>query len=230
MGPIDYLVTTFMIPFLQFSYTRVFPNYGVAIILLTVVVKALFFPLTKKQFESMSATQKIQPQLKALQEKYKGQPEVLQKEMMKLMKDHNANPLGGCLPALIQLPVFIAIFYTIKSEAFTGLMAATGANKGLFSFYLSNLELPDHTMILPIVIGLLTYWSQKMMMVKGGSGSQQQTVMLIVMPLMMFFFCIKMPGGVLIYWAVSQGISALQQLWMVKRPKKHTQQVVPVNA
>ena len=110
MKPINYLIDSFMIPFLNFSYENIFPNYGIAIILLTVLIKIVFYPLTKKQFEAMKANQKIQPMMKKIQEKYKGQPEKLHKEMTKLWKENNANPLSGCLPALVQLPVFIAVF------------------------------------------------------------------------------------------------------------------------
>ena len=115
MGPIDLLIQNWMIPFLKFSYQSIYPNYGMSIILLTVLVKMVFYPLTKKQFVQMKVNQKIQPQIKEIQEKYKKQPEKMHKEMSALWKANNANPLSGCLPALVQLPFFFAIFYTMQS-------------------------------------------------------------------------------------------------------------------
>ena len=206
MGPIRYLTDQVMIPFLTFSYHTIWPNYGVSILLLTLVIKLLFYPLTKKQFESMKITQKIQPQMKKLQEKFKGQPEKLHQEMMKLWKEHNANPLGGCLPALVQLPFFFAVFYTVKSPGFQAIVLAPGINHGLFSFWLSNLTLPDHTFILPVLIAVSTYLSQRMMVME-----QSQRALMTVMPVVMFVVCLKMPAGVLLYWAASQLILTVQQ-------------------
>ena len=201
-----------MIPFLRFSYDNLYPNYGLAIVLLTLLVKIIFLPLTQKQFNSMKQTQKVQPIIKKLQEEYKGQPEKLSKEMMKIWKEHKINPLGGCLPALIQLPFFIAIFYTIKSPQFLGLMAQPGVNPGVFSFWLSNLTQPDHFFILPIFIALSTFVSQKMMVT-----DPRQATFMMMMPVIMFFLCLKMAAGVLLYWAVSQSLSAAHQ-YFVMRP------------
>ena len=205
MGPINYLTNEIMIPFLNFSYHTIFPNYGVAILLLTLLIKILFYPLTKKQFESMKITQEIQPKMKKIQEKFKGQPEKIHQEVMKLWKEHNANPLGGCLPALVQLPVFFAIFYTIKSAAFTAIIKSPGINQGLFSFWISDLTMKDTTFILPALVAASMYFSQKMMVV------EESQKMLMMMPIVMFIVSISMPGGVLLYWASSQIISTAQQ-------------------
>lgn len=212
MGPIDYLIKTVMIPFLEFSYETLFPNYGVAIILLTIIIRAAFYPLTKKQFESMKITKELQPQLKKIQEKFKGQPEKLQKEMMKLYRENKANPLGGCLPALVQLPFFIAIFYTINSDAFANLISQPGINPGFLSFWIPNLSNPDKTFLLPLVIGVTSYLSQKMMTI-----DPKQAAIFMFMPFFMFFICIKMPAGVLLYWATSQALSVAQQYYFLKQ-------------
>lgn len=212
MGPIDFLVQKVMLPFLNFSYHTIYPNYGIAIILLTVLIKVLFYPLTRKQFESMKVTQKLQPKMKELQEKFKGQPEKLQKEMIKLWRENKANPLSGCLPALVQLPVFFAVFYTVNSAGFKEILGQPGINAGLFPFWLADLALPDKTFILPVIIALSTYWSQKMFTV-----DPKQASLFIFMPFLMFFISLKMPAGVLLYWAASQLISTLQQLIIMKR-------------
>jgi YidC/Oxa1 family membrane protein insertase len=213
MGPIDYLITNLTIPFLQFAYDTVYPNYGVAIILLTLVVKAAFYPLSHKQFVSMKKTQILQPELKKIQEKFKGQPEKLRLEMMKLWKEHKVNPLGGCLPALIQMPFFIAIFYTVKSETFQAILDDPMVFEGLFPMWLSNLTQPDATMIMPILIGVLTHFGQQLMT----QGQVDPPLFMKFMPFIMVGVCFSMPSGVLIYWAVSQAVSNIQQYFVMKQ-------------
>ena len=212
MGPINYLTNELMIPFLTFSYQSIYPNYGVSILLLTFLIKVLFYPLTKKQFESMKITQKIQPKMKKIQEKFKGQPEKIHQEVMKLWKENNANPLGGCLPALVQLPVFFAIFYTVKSSAFIALVKSPGINQGLFTFWLADLTVKDTTYILPALVAVSMYLSQKMMVVE-----ESQKMLMTLMPVVMFVVSIQMPSGVLLYWAASQIISTVQQ-YMILNP------------
>lgn len=218
MGLFNYIVHDIFLPFLTFSYNHIYPNYGVSIILLTFIIKLLFYPLSVKQFRSMKITQKMQPKLKAIQEKYKGQPEKLQKEMMALWKESGANPLSGCLPSLVQLPVFLAIFSTVRSSAFTDLIHQPGVHSGFLSFWLQDLSLSDPTFILPTLIGLLMFWSQKMMTV-----DPKQAQIFMFMPFIMFFFSIKMPAGVLLYWATSMLLSNIQQqgmLFFEKEPSK----------
>ncbi len=212
MGPIDFLVQNMMIPFLTFSYEKIYPNYGLAILLLTGFVKIAFYPLTRKQFEQMKVNQQIQPLIKEIQEKYKKQPEKMHKELMRIWKEHKANPMKGCLPALIQLPFFLAVFYTIQSAAFTELLEKPGVNPGLF--WWSNLTAADPTYILPIIIGLTTYWSQKYMIT-----DPKQAAIFMFMPVLMFFVCLKMPAGVLLYWAFSSMVSLIQQAIMMKKAK-----------
>ncbi len=212
MGPIAYLTTNVMIPFLQFSYHTIYPNYGVAILVLTIAVKIVFFPLSQKQFESMKKTQAIQPELKKVQEKYKDQPEKQRQEMMKLWKEHKVNPFGGCLPAIIQMPFFIAIFYTIKSESFRVILDTQGVFPGLFHFWLTDLTQKDHTMILPILIGLLTFLGQRMM-----THGQEVPLFMKLMPFIMMSVCFSMPAGVLLYWAASQLVSNIQQYFILRK-------------
>ena len=210
----NYLINNIMLPFLEFSYHHIFPNYGFAIIFLTLVVKILFYPLTKKQMISMKATQELQPKIKDLQEKYKKQPEILQKKMMELWKENKVNPLSGCLPILVQLPFFIAIFMTMNSPSFKTIISQPGINPGLFPFWCSNLGNPDQTLLLPIIIALSTYWSQKSM-----TMDPQQAKIFAFMPFLMFFISWKMPAGVLLYWAVSTIITTVQQNWILKQIK-----------
>jgi YidC/Oxa1 family membrane protein insertase len=215
MNPITYLVDNIMLPFLNFSYTNIFPNYGFAIILLTILIKLAFYPLTHKQFHAMKIMQKIQPKIKEVQAKHKKEPEKLQKEMLNIWKEHKVNPLSGCLPLLIQLPFLFALFYTMNSEAFRVLISQEGVNSGLFSFWLPNLGLPDTTYLLPIIIALTTYLSQKLSMNKDSAGPQ--ATMMMVMPFVIFVICLKLPAGVLLYWAASQIISSAQQMIIMKK-------------
>ena len=213
MNPITAMVDNIMIPFLEACY-GFYPNYGVSILILTLVIKVIFFPLSKKQFEKMKITQKLQPKVKALQAKYKGDPKKIQQEMMKLWKENNANPLGGCLPALVQLPFFLAIFYTIKSDAFLSLLTGEGINPGFLIW--SNLAANDTTYILPTLIAATTYLSQKLY-VTDPSQKQMMAMMAIFMPIMMFFVSLNMPVGVLLYWTLNQAVSGGIQYYFVKR-------------
>ena len=130
-----------------------FPNYGVAIILLTIAIKALMYPLTVKQVKSMKAMQDIQPKMKELQEKYKGNPEKLNKELANLYKEAGVNPLAGCLPLLVQMPFLIAIFFAIRDYQYAQLPPSF--------LWLTDLAQPDPTYILPVLSALTTYIQQK---------------------------------------------------------------------
>ena len=137
-GPIKFLIEAFMLPFLNFSYETIVPNYGISIILLTIVIKIIFYPLMNKQYRSMKQMQDIAPKMTEIRQKHKSNPQKMQQEVMQLYKDHNVNPLQGCLPMLLQIPFFIAIYATIISDQFQSAIHAPGINTGLFSFWLSD--------------------------------------------------------------------------------------------
>lgn len=214
MGIFNFLANDVMIPFLNFSYHSIYPNYGLAIVFLTILIKMVFYPLTKKQFESMQVTQKIQPEIKRIQAEFKDQPEKLQQEILRVWRENKANPLGGCLPLLIQLPFFFGIFHTINSDTFKAILAQPGINPGFFPFWISNLAKADPYFILPIVIVIATYISQKMMPMEPS-----QAAIFMFMPIVMGIISLKMPAGVLIYWAVQQIFSNIQQYIMLKNTK-----------
>ena len=119
-----FLTIAIMLPFLNFSYHNIYPNFGFGIIILTIIVKLLLYPLTKQQFESMKRMQEMMPTFKKIREKHKDNPQKLQQETMKIYKEHKINPLGGCLPMLIQLPFLFALFYTMNSENFATLISS----------------------------------------------------------------------------------------------------------
>ena len=212
-GPIKFLVHDIMIPFLEFCYHTIIPNYGIAIILLTIVIKILFFPLMNKQFASMKAMQELGPQTKKIREKYKDNPQKLQQEMLALYKSKNVNPLSGCLPMIIQIPFFLAIYSTILSDEFKAIISEPGINPGLFPFWLSDLSVPDGSFILPILLAVFTFYSQKLMLT---DPAQQKMVWLS--PILILVFGFKLPSGVLLYWAVSTILSTAQQIWVTRTP------------
>jgi len=188
-------------------------SYGWAIILLTVVVKLILYPLSIKQFHSMHGMKKIQPKIKALQKKHKDKPEQMQKELIKVYQENKVNPLGGCLPLIIQLPMIIALFSTLRS---TGFMELAGDKSFL---WISNLSQPDMIMLgqLPIpimafIVGITTYVSQSAMTV-----DKDQQKMMAFMPFMLFFISINMNSGVLLYWSVSNILTTFQQKYIEKK-------------
>lgn len=209
-GPIKFLIDSFMIPFLEFSYTTLFPNYGIAIILLTIVIKICFIPLMNKQYLSMKKMQELAPVLSKLREEHKGDPLVIQQEMMKLYKEHQVSPLSGCLPMLLQIPFFISIYATIMSDQFVALLAVPEVNKGLFSFWIRDLAVPDNSFILPVLLAIFTFYSQKMMMT-----DPKQKQLMYLSPIMILIFGVNLPAGVLLYWATSTVLSTVQQLIVV---------------
>jgi len=212
-GPIKVIVHQFMLPFLAFCYDNVYANYGMAIILLTVVIKVAFFPLMTKQYESMKKMQEIKPDLDKINQKFKDQPQKKQQALMTLYKEKKVNPFQGCLPMIVQIPFFLAIYSTILSDSFKELIHAPGVNSGMFSFWLTDLSVPDPTKILPILLAIFTYYSQKMTMV-----DPQQKMLLIISPIFILIFGLKLPAGVVLYWTVQTVLSAAQQYWIMGKP------------
>ena len=133
--------------FYQLTATLGFPSYGLAIILMTLVIKMIMYPLTVKQVKSMKGMQILQPKMKELQTKYKDKPEKLQQEMIKLYKETGVNPMAGCLPLVLQMPIFIIIFYGLRDFTFNG---ATSF------LWLTDLAQPDPLYILPVLSALTT--------------------------------------------------------------------------
>lgn len=136
MNPIDFLVHSMMLPILKTSY-QITGNYGWAIILLTFFIRMILLPLTMQSYYSMKEMQKLQPKLKKIQERYKNKPEELNKQMIQLYREHKVNPLGGCLPMLVQMPFLFALYASLIGKDFKTMLAASGDK----SFYI----LPDLT-------------------------------------------------------------------------------------
>ena len=191
-------------------------KFGIAIIIITILMRIIVFPLTLKQEKSMKKMRELQPELDKIKEKYKDDPQEYQKRTAEIYKANNVNPLGGCLPLLIQLPVFVALYY-----AFSG---KTIPNDATFPWF--NLKQPDRLFmfgnfafnLLPILNTGVTYLQQKIMSgaTQGQDGNNQLQSMMYTMPLMMLFLFYRMPSGVTLYYLVSGALSLAQQYIIMK--------------
>ena len=188
-----------------------FPSYGIAIILLTAAIKLILYPLTVKQVRSMKAVQEIQPKVKALQEKYKDNKEKLQSEIAALYKANKVNPLSGCLPLIVQMPLLMGIFFAIKEYHYEGptkFLWIANLQQG------TSLSDPsDPYFIIPLLCAVTTYVQQKQTTTEM---TQQNKMMLIFMPLFIGYITITFPAGLGIYWVVSNFVQILQQ-WFMNR-------------
>jgi len=217
-------------------------SYGMAIVLLTVIIRLLLYPLNKKQMVSMQAMQKIQPKLKMLQEKYANDRQKLGEETMRLYKEYHINPAAGCMPMLVQLPILILLFQVLRkydfgdaaylgifrlgTSAISGISQACGgaatqsisvALKAVFAnpAGLADLGLYFGNLLLLVAIVMLTMLQQKM----TTGDNPQMAAMNTFMPLFMGFICLSMPGGVMIYWGLSTLFGVVQQYFVVKNTK-----------
>ena len=190
---------------LQFFY-NVFPNYGVSIIILTIIIRLITFPLQYKSFKSMKKMSTLQPEINKLKEKFKEDPQRLQKETMELFKRSGANPLGGCLPMLLQMPVFFA-FYKV-------LYAAVELVGQPFYFWISDLSEKDPYFILPVILTAAMFFQQKLTP-NTSTDPTQQKVMLF-MPIIFGFIMKDMPAGLVLYICVSTIFQMIQQIFVNK--------------
>jgi YidC/Oxa1 family membrane protein insertase len=190
-------------------------NYGITIILVTVLIKIVFWPLTQKSYKSMQAMQKLQPRMKELQVIYKDDRQALNRAMMQLYRDHKVNPMGGCLPMVIQVPFFFA-FYNALLYSFEMRHAPFICwQPDLFwvGRGICDLSTHDPSYITPILMGVTMFIQQKMTPV---TGDPTQAKIMQFMPLMFLFFFLKAPAGLVIYWLVNNVLSIAQQ-FMVNR-------------
>jgi YidC/Oxa1 family membrane protein insertase len=186
-------------------------NWGLAIILLTIAVKLILYPLTFQSTKQMAAMQKLQPKIEDLQKKYKEKPDEVQKHMMELYKSEGVNPLGGCLPMLLQIPIFLALFFSLTRPEFRQILAQAG-QKAQF-LWINNLATPDPTYILITLIGLTTFLTSLTM----PGGAKQQKSMLYVMPGFIAVISMSFPAGVQLYWVVQNLLTIAQQAYILRK-------------
>jgi len=193
-------------------------NYGVAIILLTVITKVLFFPLTIKSMTSMKAMQSLQPQINALRSKYKSDPQRLQRETMELYRAHKVNPLGGCLPMVVQIPIFYALYValSVSVEIQNAPFICFGRFFGT-DLWICDLAAHDPTYVLPILMGISMFIQQKMTPVMG---DPRQAKMMLFMPVVFTFMFLNLPAGLVLYWTLSNVLQIAQQKYLERFGKK----------
>jgi YidC/Oxa1 family membrane protein insertase len=200
-----------------YSYTH---NYGVAIILLTLIIKIVFWPLTHKSYTSMQKMKKVQPKIQQIREKYKDDREKLNQELMQVYKTHKVNPMGGCLPMALQIPVFFALYRMLNAAVelrhqpfilwIHDLTAPDRLNLG-FSVDLPMIGHLDGVPVLTILMGITMFIQQKM---TPSSGDPRQEKIMLIMPVMFTFFFINFPAGLVLYWFVNNILSIAQQYWI----------------
>lgn len=186
-----------------------FPSYGIAIIILTIVIKVLLLPFALKQIKSMKGMQEIQPKVAALQKKYKNDRAKLSIEMQKLYREHNISPLAGCLPLLIQMPFLVSIFYALQGFQYDSAHASF--------LWLSSLASKDPTYVLPILSAVSTWALSAQTAPKNAEGSQK--MMTYFMPLFIGYISINFPSGLVIYWVVSNLFQLVQQTIVFHKDK-----------
>lgn len=224
-------------------------SYGIAIILLTILVRLLLYPLSQKQMTSMSAMQKIQPRIKVLNEKFGNDKKKLNEEMMRLYRENHVNPAAGCLPLLIQIPIMILLYRVLLdynevnavSVPFLGIDLSSNLLTSLgtaldvlppdgspvgFTAVLSGIAsnpggLANVGLYLSslLIIIAITFLTWFQQKLSGSGNNPQMATMNIVMPFFMAFICISLPGGILVYWFTSTLIGVLQQ-WIIMRKTK----------
>lgn len=193
---------------LNFFY-NITRNYGVAIILLTILVQIIMYPLTWKSFQANIGMKKVQPLMKDLQVKYKNEPQRLQMEMLHLYKTHKVNPLSGCLPMLLQIPIFWALFTTLRD--------AYELRQSGFIFWIKDLSTRDQFYVLPILMGLIMFLQQK---ITTPIADQSQKIMIYLFPVIFTVMFLQFPSGLVLYWFVSSLVSFAIQMWLLKRAEQ----------
>jgi YidC/Oxa1 family membrane protein insertase len=217
LSPLEKILKWFLVLF-----HKIIPNYGIAIFLLTLLIKLLFFPLTKKGSEAMVRMQALTPKIKEIQDKYKNNPQKLQAEMGAFYKANNYNPLSGCLPMLLQLPIFIAMY-----NLFNNHFDLRGAS--FIPGWIPDLSVPEYIVSFPDGVRLpILGWTalrllpfiyvasqliySKVTQMPGQQQNAQMKMMMYVMPIVFFFVLYNVPSGLLIYWIFSNLLTMVQQI------------------
>ncbi len=211
-APIEYLLSTALNALYSFLEIVGVPNYGWAIALLTILIKILLYPLTKKQIESAKAMQRLQPQMKKIQEKHKDNPQLMQQKMMELYQKEGANPMSGCLPMLAQMPILMGMYYTLYNFDY--------GNADPSFLWVPHLSNTDPTYVLPFLSAATTFLMQKTMSSSSADGNPQMRIMMAIMPIFIGWISLNFPAGLVLYWVVNNLAQIAQQLWMNRKDDK----------
>ncbi|OGG87573.1 hypothetical protein A3B87_02435 [Candidatus Kuenenbacteria bacterium RIFCSPHIGHO2_02_FULL_39_13] len=211
--------------------TVAFHDIGIAIIIITVIIKLILYPLSVKSIKAQKALQDLQPKMEALKKKHKGKPEILGREMMKLYKENKISPASSCLPLLIQMPFLIAVYHVFRNgfkPETLDLLYSFVSNPGSINpiaFGLINFS--ERNIIIAILAGAAQFWTSKMLITKRqpnvsgakdeGMASMMNKQMLYFMPAITIFIGISLPGGLTFYWFLTTLLTAFQQLYILKK-------------
>ena len=199
-----------MFAFLNLLYGYI-GNWGWAIVVLTLVIRIVLFPLTYKGMLSMNKLKDLAPKVKELQAKYKGDPQKLNMHMMELYKKNGANPMGGCLPILMQIPIFFAIYRV--------LLNAIELKAAPWILWIHDLSVMDPYFVLPILMGATMFLQQKLTPTTFSDPMQEKIMKFL--PLIFTFFFVTFPAGLTLYWFVNNVCSVIQQVFVNKLFEKH---------
>jgi len=182
-------------------------NWGWAIVILTILIKAAFFKLTEAQYRSMARMRKLQPRIEQLKERYGDDRQRMSQAMMEMYKTEKVNPLGGCLPILVQIPIFIALYWV--------LLESVELRQAPFILWIDNLSVRDPFFILPALNAIFMIWTQKLTPMAGMDPLQRKmmNMMPVVFAVMFAFF----PAGLVLYWATNAGLSLAQQVYITRK-------------
>ena len=218
MGPkwLQWISRGFMI-FLKFL-NGLIPSWGIVLIIFSILLKIILYPLTHKSFESTTKMQRINPLVKEIQAKYKSDPQTMNAELKKLYKEHGVNPLGGCLPMLLQMPILFALYPMLRYSIDL---------RQTHFLWLPDLSEPDPIWALPILMAVFMFLQQKLMAPsqqnvegmdeKQKAAAQSQKMMMYFMPIMMFFIFKGLSSGLVLYWTVFSVIGSVQQYFIKKK-------------
>ena len=209
-APIIHILQMILGAFYSVTSAAGFESYGFPIILLTILIKLVTYPLTVKQVKSMKAMQDIQPKMKKIQEKYKHDPQMLQQKTGELFRNAGVNPLAGCLPRLVQMPILMGMYYALFNFTFPSAEAAA-------FFWLPSMSEPDPYYILPVLSAATTFLQQKM---TSSEMTGQMKIMMTVMPLFIGWISLTFPSGLVLYWVTMNVVQIAQQWWMYRGEDK----------
>jgi YidC/Oxa1 family membrane protein insertase len=181
-------------------------NYGVAIVILSVLIQLILTPLSFKSYKAMAVMKKIQPEMQAIQQKYKEDPQRMNQEIMDLYKRHGTNPLGGCLPMLLQIPVFFSLF--------TALRNSWNLNGAHFIFWIKDLSAKDPYYVLPLAMGGVMFLQQHM---NPQTSDPAQATMMKWMPVIFTFMFLTFPSGLVLYWMINSVWGFAQSMYLQKK-------------
>ncbi len=219
-GTFDF-ISQILLKLLQFFYGLAH-NWGWSIILLSIAVSLVLFPLTLKQMHSMKQMQTLQPRIEELKKQFKDNPQQMQKEQMELFRKHKVNPFGGCLPLLLQMPIFFALYQTLMRSVFL---------RGASFLWIKDLSGPDRLFtlpfpkpldafnLLPILMTIGMFIQQKISTTSSATGSsaEQQKMMMVMMPLLFGFIFYSMPAGLVLYWFVNSAVMLGNQFYQMRK-------------